>query len=69
MHQAVEKFLSEKLEKEPTTLLSKDKSRRRIFPVDQLERFAIQVGFWIFGGMSLQMAGEDRKVIGWRTPR
>jgi hypothetical protein len=27
------------------------------------ERFAIQVGFWIFGGMSLQLAGEDRKVI------
>lgn len=68
MPQTVEKFLSEKLsleklEKELTTLLSKDKSQQRIFPVDQLERFAIQVGFWIFGGMSLQMAGEDRKVI------
>jgi hypothetical protein len=66
--QAVEKFLSEKLsleklEKELTTVLSRDKSQRRIFPVDQLERFAIQVGFWIFGGMSIQLAGEDRKVI------
>jgi hypothetical protein len=68
MPQAVETFLSEKLsleklEKELTTLLSKDTSQRRIFPVDQLERLAIQVGFWIFGGMSIQMAGEDRKVI------
>lgn len=68
MPQALETFLSEKLsleklEKELTTVLSRDKSQRRVFPVDQLERFAIKVGFWIFGGMSIQLAGEERRVI------
>ena len=65
---AIEQFLSEKLsldklEKELTTVLSRDKSQRRVFPVDQLEGFAIKVGFWIFGGMSIQLAGEERRVI------
>ncbi len=68
MAQAVETFLSEKLsleklEKELTTVLSRDKSQRRVFPVDQLERLAIKVGFWIFGGMSIQLAGEENRVI------
>ena len=68
MAQAVETFLAEKLsleklEKELTTVLSRDKSQRRIFPVDQLERLAIKVGFWIFGGVSLQMPGEERLLL------
>jgi len=67
MPKAVETFLSEKLsleklEKELTAVLSRDKSGRRVFPVDQLERFAIKVGFWVFGGIAIQLDGEELRV-------
>lgn len=36
---------------------------QRVFPIDRLDVFKIQVGFWKFGGMRIRAHGDQLKVV------
>jgi hypothetical protein len=49
--EAFEKMMVEKLEP------------KRIYEIKELEKFSIQVGFWVFGGMTIKKKGGSRQTI------